>query len=375
MTTWAANLIFFAQGFFFVLPGALTPVLSEYFGDSLSTVGYCLSLSVIMRIVGNIFTGRNFTSLKLHKFLLRTNIALLVLLCLPLFAPNLMLFTLGNLLAALFLGTHFAIANNLILYLYVGSKRTSQMAFLNFFYSAGAIVSPLVLSWFLEKNINWAWIFVVCALLTTGALLALKSDENMFYQPESQQSAQGFQANLHIYISYVVMVVYVTAESMYTTWLPVFFIEQLQLPLADAAFTLVILWCGFAVGRFTCGLLARTVVGYRLVAYMATFTLVGMFCLLFALSWVDYRISTFILGLGFSGMYANILAYGNSQLDKPNVKLMTILTSLGTAGVILGMLFSSMLKEFMPTYPIMLIASILFIASMLLLRFSIIKNN
>lgn len=368
-------MIFFAQGFFFVLPGALTPVLSEYFGQSLSTVGYCLSLSVIMRIVGNFFTGRNFTSIRLHKFLLRTNLVLVLLLFLPLLAPNLAVFTLSNLLAALFLGTHFAIGNNLILYLYVGSKRTSQMAFLNFFYSAGAIVSPLVLSWLLAWEISWAWIFVVCAFLSLGALLALKSDENAFYQPEVSRDTQSFNANIHIYISYLVMLTYVMAEAIYTTWLPVFFIEQLQLPLPEAAFALVILWSGFAVGRFACGMLARTMVGYCLVAYLVVFTIIGMLLLLFAIRLVDYRIATFILGLGFSGMYANILAYGNAQLDKPNVKLMTILTCLGTAGIILGMLLSSFLKEYMPTYPIMLTASVLFIFSMLLLRFSMQKER
>lgn len=374
MGTWAANLIFFAQGFFFVLPGALTPVLSEYFGESLSAVGYCLSLSVIMRIVGNFFTGRNFTSIRLHKFVTRTNIALVILLLMPLFVPNLGMFALANLSAALFLGTHFAIGNNLILYLYDDNKRTSQMAFLNFFYSAGAIVSPLVLSWFLGQNIHWAWIFAVCAVLTTGALLARKTDESAFYRPEESKSERDFESNFHIQLTYVIMLIYVIAETMYASWLPVFFIEQLHLSLADAAFTLVILWGGFAVGRFSCGFLSRTTIGYRLVVYLAGLTLLGMALLLLGLSWVDYRISTFILGLGFSGMYANILAYGNSHLDRPNVKLMTIMTCLGTAGVILGMVFASFLKEYMPTYPIMLIATALFISSMLMLRFSITKR-
>lgn len=375
LTTWAANLMFFAQGFFFVLPGALTPVLSEYYGQSLSTVGYCLSLSVIMRIVGNILTGRSFSSIRLHKFLLRTDLALVLLLLVPMFAPNLTVFTIGNLLAALFLGTHFAVGNNLILYLYVGSKRTSQMAFLNFFYSAGAIISPLVLAFFLDFHIHWAWIFVVCAVLTTGALLALKSDENMFYKPSATSSSKGFTANMHIYISYLVMLIYVMAESVYSTWLPVFFIEELKLPLAEAAFTLVILWCGFAIGRFSCGFLASRIVGHRLIAILAGFVIVGMLLLLFCLDFIDYRISTFILGLGFSGMYSCVLSYGNAQLDNPNVKLMTILTSLGTAGVILGILTGSFLKEYMAAYPIMVIGSILFVISMAMLYFSVHKKE
>ena len=74
-------------------------------------------------------------------------------------------------------------------------------------------------------------------------------------------------------------------------------------------------------------------------------------------------------------MYANVLAYGNAQLDNPNVKLMTILTSLGSAGVILGILAGSFLKEYMAAYPIMVIGSVLFVLSMAMLYFSIHKKE
>lgn len=346
VTTWAAYCIYFTQGFFFVLPGALTPIFSEYFGYSLSTVGYCFTLMTLARTVGNFCTGRMFLKLKLHAFVIKTTLAISVLLLVAVFADNLILFTVAAVLASVCLGAHFAISNNLILYLYVGKKRTAQMSFLNFFYSAGAIVSPFILSFFLINGVHWSWIIIAAALLTLTALLCTKSDEGMFFDNSGAESAQELVLNPHIYLSAAGAMLNVTAEMMFSVWLPVFLMERLGLPLAEAAFSLVMLWLGFAIGRFSCGFLANYLRNYKIIFLLATLVFSGV-TLLFTIGNTDnYKFIILLIGLGMSGMFSNLLAYGNEQTPKPNVKLMTILTTLGSAGGILGLFISSFMKSF-----------------------------
>lgn len=345
ITTWAAYCIYFTQGFFFVLPGALTPVFSEYFGYSLSAVGYCFTMMTLARTVGNFCTGRRFLRLKLHAFAIKTTLAITVLLLIAAFVDNLILFTAAAVLAALCLGAHFAIANNLILYLYVGKKRTAQMSFLNFFYSAGAIFSPFVLSFFLRNSIHWAWIIVMTSVLTLTALLCTKSDEGMFFADEDE-APQELVINKHICLSAAATMLNVTAEMMFSVWLPVFLMERLGIPVAEAAFSLVMLWLGFAIGRFSCGFLANYWSNYKIIFLLATFIFSGVILLFSVSDLSNYKVIVLLIGLGLSGMFSNLLSYGNEQVSKPNVKLMTILTTLGSAGGILGLFLSSFMKSF-----------------------------
>lgn len=364
ITTWAAYFIYFTQGFFFVLPGALTPVLSEYFGYSLSTVGYCFTMMTFARTVGNFLTGRRFLQLKLHAFALKTTLAISALLIIASFANSLILFTIAAITAAFFLGSHFAIANNLILYLYVGKKRTAQISFLNFFYSAGAIISPFILSFFLFKSINWSWIIVATAFIALSALLCTKSDENMFREDtECDEASQTLIFNKHIYLSAGGAMFNVMAEMMFSAWIPVFLMESLGIPIADAAFSLVMLWIGFAIGRFSCGILASYLKNYKIVFLLATLVFSGVALLFNILSISNYKLIVLLIGLGLSGMFSNVLAYGNEQTEKPNVKLMTILTTTGSAGGIMGLFLSSFMKSFAPADMIIMVAYLVSFAS------------
>lgn len=371
VTTWAAYFIYFTQGFFFVLPGALTPVLSEYFGYSLSAVGYCFSMITLARTVGNFCTGRVFLKLKLHSFITKTTTAIVLLLLLATWANSLILFTAAAVLAALGLGAHFAIANNLILYLYVGRKRTAQMSFVNFFYSAGAIASPFVVSFFLQKSIHWSWVIVATAAITLTALLGTKSDEGMFEAADAGEQVQELVLNKHIYLSAFGTMLNVMSEMMFSAWIPVFLMERLGIPVAEAAMSLVMLWLGFAIGRFSCGFLANYFNNYKIIFLLGTLLMCGI-VLLFTVSDIsNYKPIILLIGLGLSGMFSNLIAYGNEQVERPSVKLMTILTTLGSAGGILGLFASSFMKSFAQADMIMLFAYTVSLVSTLSVALSV----
>lgn len=375
ITTWAAYCIYFTQGFFFVLPGALTPVLSEYFGYSLSTVGYCFTMMTFARTVGNFLTGRRFLQLKLHKFATKTTLAISGLLIVASFANSLLLFTIAAITAAFFLGSHFAIANNLILYLYVGRKRTAQISFLNFFYSAGAIISPFILSFFLFNSIHWSWIIVLIAFITLSALLCTKSDESMFFEDNSEEAKSELVFNKHIYLSAGGAMFNVMAEMMFSAWIPVFLMERLHIPIAEAAFSLVMLWFGFAIGRFSCGFLASYLKNYKIVFLLAVLVSTGVGLLFNVINLANYKFIVLLIGLGLSGMFSNVLAYGNEQTDKPNVKLMTILTTTGSAGGIIGLFLSSFMKSFAQADMIIMVAYLVSFASTACIAVSVLLKH
>jgi MFS family permease len=75
----------------------------------------------------------------------------------------------------------------------------------------------------------------------------------------------------------------------------------------------------------------------------------------------NYQFIIFLLGLGLSAMFSMILAFGNEQSDKPDSRLMNLLSTAGSVGTLVGMFASSILKAFVSADIIFLFA---FAASM-----------
>ena len=62
-------------------------------------------------------------------------------------------------------------------------------------------------------------------------------------------------------------------------------------------------------------------------------------------------------------MYSTILSYGNEQAAYPSVKLMTIITTSGAVGAIVGLFLSSLLKEFFTAEIVLLVAAFISFSS------------
>jgi AAHS family benzoate transporter-like MFS transporter len=137
----AAFLIYFTQGFFTVLSGALTPLLSKHYSTSLTVVGFLFTTMTLARVAGNFGGGKMLPHIRLHRFiLLATGIAVAMLLVVFLI-DNIWVFTICNMVVSLAFGALYALANNLILRLFSGKKRAAIMSLMTSFYSVGALSS------------------------------------------------------------------------------------------------------------------------------------------------------------------------------------------------------------------------------------------
>lgn len=362
IATIVAYSMYFTQGFFFVLPGALTPVLNGYFGYSLSTIGYCFAMTTLARTLGNYYTGKCYEKIKVSKFIYQTVLLVAVTLLIAFFTKNLWIFTLAITLAALALGAHFSVSNNIILIMYNGLERTSQMSFLNFFYSAGAIIGPLVVGFFLINKVYWGWVYLLCIGLTLVSLLYYKVDKQAV-APLISKTETEFKLNLYSKLSSLALFLNVKAEIFFSVWLPVFLLEKFAATTEQAAFSLVFLWVGVAVGRFACGFLAKRILTHKLIYLLGMIICLSVVMLFTILNMNNAYLLIFFLGLGFSGMYSTILSYGNEQAAYPSVKLMTIITTSGAVGAIVGLFLSSLLKEFFTAEIVLLVAALISFSS------------
>ncbi len=356
MPTLAAYLIFFTQGFFLVLSGALTPFLSGHYGTSLTVIGFLFTMMAVARVAGNFCSGKILPHVRLHRFVLLATGVVVTMLVVVFLVDQMWVFIVCNMICSLALGALYALANHLILRLYSGKQRAATMSLMTSFYSFGAILSPFIFSFLLRTKIGWSWIFLITAATAFSALLSLGSDRGLLAADHASEVQPKLTINRHILLSTLSIFLYVIAETSFSLWLPVFLSDKLHLPLVDAAFSLVLLWSGFAVGRIVTGVIARRFECYKIIFALSFLILLSIILLFTAMTQANYKFIIFLLGLGMSAMFSMILAFGNEQSEKPDSRLMTLLTTAGSVGTLIGMFASSLMKAYVSADIIFLFA-------------------
>jgi fucose permease len=96
---------------------------------------------------------------------------------------------------------------------------------------------------------------------------------------------------------YPVHFLYVIAEISFSLWLPVFMTDRLHLSVADAAFSLVLMWSGFTVGRIVTWFVARRFACYKVIFALTALILLSIILLFTAMTRSTTLISSFSLGL------------------------------------------------------------------------------
>lgn len=365
ISTLAAFLIYFTQGFFIVLSGALTPLLSEHYSTSLTVVGFLFTMMTLARVVGNFGGGKILPRVRLHRFILLATATIVAMLLFVFLIDKMWVFTVCNMIVSFAFGALYALANNLILRLYSGKKRAALMSLMTSFYSVGALLSPFIFSFLLKNNISWSWIFLITAAIAMTSLLNLGADRDILAADHGSDVLPKLKINRYILLCTLSIFLYVIAEISFSLWLPVFLTGRLHLSLADAAFSLVLLWSGFTVGRIVTGFIARRFACYKIIFVLTFLILLSIILLFTAMTPANYKFIIFLLGLGMSAMFSMILAFGNEQSEKPDSRLMNLLSTAGSTGTLIGMFASSLMKAFVSADIIFLFAFAAILAAVL----------
>ena len=92
------------------------------------------------------------------------------------------------------------------------------------------------------------------------------------------------------------------------------------------------------------GLVARRYASHKVIFSLACLVLLAVILLFTALTPANYTVIILLLGLGLSAMFSMILAFGNEQSEKPDSRLMNLLSTTGSVGTLVGMFASSLMK-------------------------------
>ncbi len=134
--------------------------------------------------------------------------------------------------------------------------RSRAMCMLHMMYGFGSLVAPLVVRFFLERGINWPWVFVAIlpVIILTSILLRVSL-------PAQEKDRVQVSLSAHLtalqWMIVVTFSIYVSGEVMTSMWMVTYLVESQSLSVAQAAPYLSGFFLVMALSRGLCFLSLR----------------------------------------------------------------------------------------------------------------------
>lgn len=346
-----AYLIFIFNGLTTPLGSVMLIEIAGKYSVDTSIIGYILALGIVGGGIAALSSGFLLETIGKRKMIFLGIITAVVAGIAINVSNYLAIFAIGMFLTGLSNWFLLAVGNHLIIQCFQGAKRSSQLNLLNFFFSIGALITPTLASFMLERGIPWEVIFLTPFVpLGFLAIFAYSSASDIPKEQETPSSIISQEPlsekwNRSIYLTGAALGVYCMLEVSYTAWIIVHLRENLAVDIVAASLVLTVFYICQAAGRFISGFIMKQVSLPIYVISCASVGLIAAFFIVFSKSYMAVFYLTILLGLGVASLYPSILSYGTLQVKHACPRIMTFFLTSGLVGNVLGMVLTSFLKQ------------------------------
>lgn len=353
------NLAYFFLGINGVIGGVNLLEIAGSFKVEPYVIGYLATFMSVGSTGAVFFTGFFARRLQVNQVLIAALI--LLILCYVGIAMGGSLFSFGLAMLGCGAGTgiFLFIANYVIITFYKNESRTVHLNFINFSYSAGAVVAPIAAGLLLKYDFSWEQLY----LLTAGyifflLLLALPIKRLVTNSGEPKTNSELKENwNINVYIIGFVFICYALAEVIFSNWIIVYLREFLAVDIVQAGGVLSLFWAFMTLGRLAAGFVARYIRVDYYIAGSATLAFLSYLTVLLLENIYLIMVAASLMGLFFSGLYASLVSYGTMQYQQASSKLVNFYISISSVGSIVCFLLSSAVNQYFGVYSNLLLSA------------------
>jgi len=346
-----AYLIFIFQGLTVPLGSVMIMEIAQKYSVDTSYIGYIFAVGIVGGGIAALSSGFLLETLGKRKLIFMGIIIALSAGAAITSSNYLQIFAVGMFLSGVSSWLLVAVGNYIIVKYCIGEKRSSQLNLLNFFFSIGALIAPILAGFMLGRGIPWEFVFLTpFALLGILSILAYSPAFGTSKLPGSlpkktSQLVTVEKWNLNIYLTGAALGFYCMLELSYTSWIVVHLRENLAVDIVAASFVLTIFYICQAIGRVIAGFVVKHVALNTYIISCATIGVIANSLIIFSTSYMVVLGLTIVMGLGIASLYPSILSYGTLQVKTASPHIMTFFLSSGIAGGAVAMLLTSFLKQ------------------------------
>ncbi|MBP2653750.1 MAG: major facilitator superfamily 1 [Firmicutes bacterium] len=364
--TMLAYLLLLTIGSALSLAGVVTNDVAAGFKVDTAIVGYCFtffSVGYAIAILGNGFILNKFD---VRKELLTATALIVIAVLGAVSQSSLVAFAIFIFLYGLGSGVLCSISYYLIINLYTEEvQRTAKLNILNFFFSVGAIVTPILAGAALARGMGWKLVMLGTLIpVLAVAFFAYSQQLKMKFRGDHiiEDSSDAEVWNAKIYVIGLAILCYVVSEMSYGYWVVMYIMEKLTVGLDVASSFLSIFWVFMAIGRFLAGVFIAKVNIVNYLLWASGLSSLAAFALVVSNKLYLSMVIAAVMGLGYSGIYATLVAYGTELLNHPSSKLTTFFLTIGAGAGVLAFVVSSYLKQVLGMIATMGFVAILMVA-------------
>ncbi len=331
------------HGLILLLVGAVLPEMMASLGIEESAAGIMLACGSLGFTMGPMIAGAIADRSSAKKSLALGLVIEVVILCLYGFVPALILAILANFFlkfGAAFVETSVNIIPTMIEKRRGGSAKGvgSLMNLIHFFFSIGALVSPLIAGIVLKATGSWRPVFWLGSAFTLAFVFFVLRVRF----PTSGVRSSGIPRirfreilDRSLVFGALTILLYVGAEAAASSWIVYYLRRGLGFSTIAATSGLSVLWIGIMAGRILFSVLSRYRSSRALVIGAAVLGLVAGLILLTARSVALAYLWIGILGLAMSGIFPTVMAEINSRKPEKAGTITGIMTVSAAAGAVL----------------------------------------
>ncbi len=328
-------IMFAYMGIAFLSQGALKLEIAESFGITTSKLQYLFTIFSTGSTVTVLLNKTFLEKISLKVEVLGASFVIVIGVILMISTTNIKFLILGLVLGGLGIGVYISLGNYLIMNTFM-EDRNSKLNFLHSSYSISAVLTPIIAAALIGLNYSWNIIYLlllsfVFIILYLGVRTDFGDIDHKGKENEKKNSIKDSKWSLKIYVSAVLLFLYVFTEMIFSYWIVEYIVHKGGLG-QEAKISLSIFWLFIAGGRLLMGR-----IGYRfsvksIVFVLLSVSLVSYIFLILANEMWQIYILVGVVGLGFSSLYPSISALGIEGRTRIEPSLMTFIMISGSVG-------------------------------------------
>ncbi len=239
-------------------------------------------------------------------------------------------------------------ATNLLVAALSGERRAAALNLLNFSWTLGAVTSPLLFVFLLQRRHLSLWFALTtfaAVVLASAVLLSLCEAPSAASSSIDEPTSPGHPAILTWVLTGLLLFLYVGIENGVPGWAPLFGLRQHLLSETSVAFALALYWGALLLGRLAASFLWRNATPRTVISYSLGTAFTGVLLIAAGSSSLTLYLGLALTGAGLAAVFPTVVAVFSTQATgklKPVAGILFAAAGLGGAGLpyLIGLLSS-----------------------------------
>lgn len=365
-------------GIMVILPFVVKVPAMHYFHASLAKAGYVFSFFMLGMVAAQYLNGFLVKFISIRNEIILT--AVLYTLCvIVMFTVHQIDWLIPVLIVIGFCaGMVNTVPNFLIVHAFSGSLRSARLNRVDFFFSVGSSLYPMVAAWMLLRHFSWLEIYgsviILFAIIVPLALSSKFPDINKS-RGSAAEHRQFSRWNLNVYLVSIAIFLFFVSYVGFTYWLEPYLEVNLKMPVDAANLSLTLFWLFYAIGCLISSFAVQFIRLHRYIICSLILAILAYLGIIGVMNPIIMLVLISVLGLGCATVYSSNISYGTHQVKSPSPRIVSFYITCSGIGTFLGESYSSYVEAHAGFKTLIVISMLMLVGAAVILTVVAVRNR